>query len=130
MPRDWKDLTDEEVLNFDGPQTAEIARYDRILQKRSIDAMLALTSGLSGLGDTIYKMHQGLKDKADEAFKIYERESRAEARRQKSVVWLTIVIAVSTVVYTGITAASVLATRQANQIQRDALDWQKQHTRP
>jgi hypothetical protein len=126
MPRNWQDITDDEILNFDGPQTAEIARYERIMQKRAIDAMLSLKDRLTGLGDTIYRMHQGLKDKADEVFKVYERESQAQARQQKSVIWLTIVIAVSAVLYTVITAVSVYATFQANQIQRDALDWQKQ----
>jgi hypothetical protein len=125
MPRNWQDITDDEILNFEGPQTAEIARYERIMQKRSIDAMLGPRDRLTGLGDTIYKMHQGFKDTADEAFKLYELESQAQARRQKSVMWLTIVIPVSTVLYTGITAASVYATRQANQIQRDALDWRE-----
>jgi hypothetical protein len=40
MPRHWRDFTDDELLNFDGPQTAEIARYDRILQKHATEACL------------------------------------------------------------------------------------------
>jgi len=42
MPKDWKDISDDEVLNFSGPQTAETARYERIMQKRSIDAIVGL----------------------------------------------------------------------------------------
>lgn len=130
MPNNWQDITDDDILNFEGPQTAEIARYERIMQKRAIDAMLGLKGHVTGLGVTIYTMHQGLKDKADEAFKLYERESQAQARQQRAVWWLTIVIAASTFLYTVITAVSVYATFQATQIQRDAFDWQKQHAHP
>jgi hypothetical protein len=130
MPKDWKNIADDEILNFEGSQTAEIARYERIMQKRSSDAMLVLTDRLMGLGDTIHKMHQGLRDKADEAFQLYERESQAQARQQRAIWWLTAVIAIFTAAYTLITAMSVYATFQANAIQQGLLDWAKQHPQP
>ena len=40
MSKDWKDLTDDELLNSRGNQSAEaIARYQRIINKKTIDAM-------------------------------------------------------------------------------------------
>ena len=40
MSKDWKDVTDDELLNFGGSQSAEvIARYQRIMDKKTIDAM-------------------------------------------------------------------------------------------
>jgi hypothetical protein len=150
MPKDWKDYTDDELLNFDDPQTAEIARYDRIMQKHANDAMLGLKGSLAGLSETMDKqadavispirdlkgsletlgdcmslMHEGLTDKADEAFKRYEREARARAQQQKAVRWLTYVIAASTVAYTLITGASVWATFQSNHIRKEMLEFQE-----
>ena len=125
MPIHWKDLTDDEMLNFEEPQTAVIARYDRIMQKHATQAMLGLKDRLTGLGETIYKMHLGLSDKADEAFRLYERGARAQAQQQRAIRMLTWVIALSTVAYTGITAASVWATFQSNNTQRESLELQR-----
>ena len=65
MPKHWTEYTEDELLNFDGPQTADLARCHRIMQKHSIDAMLGLKDCLTGLSQTIHNMHQGLKDEAD-----------------------------------------------------------------
>lgn len=152
MPQHWTEYTEDELLNFDGPETTEIARRDRIVQKHGIDAMHELKDCVTDLGQTIYAihqeltdqadkvtltltdvgnrvtdlddniglMHEGLSEKADEAFKLYRRE--AQAKQQKAIRWLAIVIGASTVVYTLVTGASVWATIQSNHIQREMLE--------
>lgn len=125
MPRDWKDISDDEVLNFSGPQTAEIARYDRIMQKRSIDAIVGLRDKVSGLMETVFRASQGFQEKSDNLFHLYERISKAQGRQQLVLVILTVVVAASTVAYTWITWQSVTAMREANDIQRQFLELQK-----
>jgi hypothetical protein len=139
MPKHWTEYTEDELLNFDGPQTAEIARYDRIMQKHGIDSMHGLKDRLAGLsetltdvgtrltdlGDNITLMHEGLTEKADEASKLYQRELQAQEKQQKAIRWLTIMIAASIVLYILITGASVWATIQSNHIQREMLEFQE-----
>lgn len=125
MPKDWKDISDDEILNFDGPQTAEIARYERIMQKRSIDAVVGLRDKVTGLMETVYRASQGFQERSDRLFELYERISKAQGRQQLVVVVLTVVVAASTVAYTCITWQSVAAMREANEIQRQLLELQK-----
>ena len=139
MPKNWTEYTEDDLLNFDGPQTAEIARCDRIIQKHSIDAMHGLKDRLAGLsetltdvgtrltdlGDNVALMHEGLTEKANEAFKLYQRELKAQEKQQNAIRWLTIIIAASIVVYSLITGASVWATIQSNHIQREMLELQE-----
>lgn len=125
MPKDWKEISDDEILNFAGPQTAEIARYERIMQKRSIDAVVGLRDKVTGLMETVYRASQGFQEKSDHLLDLYERISKAQGRQQLVLVILTVVVAVSTVAYTWITWKSVAAMREANEIQRRLLEFQK-----
>lgn len=125
MPKDWKDISDDEILNFAGPQTAEIARYERIMQKRSIDAVVGLRDKVTGLMETVYRASQGFQEKSDKLLDLYERISKAQGRQQLVLVILTVVVAASTVAYTWITWQSVAAMREANEIQRQLLELQK-----
>jgi len=38
MSRDWRNVSTDEILNFVGSQTNTIARYERIMQQRSIES--------------------------------------------------------------------------------------------
>jgi hypothetical protein len=125
MPKDWKDISSDEILNFDGAQTAIMARYERIMQQRSIDAVIGLRDKVTGLMETIYRASQALQDKTDKLLGLYDRISSAQGRQQKIVIGLTIVLAVSTALYTWITWQSVAAMREANEIQRELLQLQK-----
>lgn len=125
MPKDWKDISDDEILNFSGPQTAEIARYERIMQKRSIEATIGLRDKVTGLMETVYRASQGFQEKTDKLIELYERISKAQGRQQLALVILSIVVAASTVAYTWITWQSVAAMREANEIQRQLLEFQK-----
>ena len=126
MSKDWKDISDDEILNLAGSQSAEvIARYERIMQKRSIDAVASLRDKVTGLMETIYRASQGLQDKTDQLLALYNRISAAQSRQQVVVIILAIVVAVSTAAYTWITWQSVAAMREANEIQRQLLELQK-----
>ncbi len=60
MNSDWKNVSDDEILNFTGTrENSTTARYERILQKRTTDATEELKNKLSGLIETIYRASQG-----------------------------------------------------------------------
>jgi hypothetical protein len=125
MPKDWKDIDDDEILNFSGPQTAEIARYERIMQKRSIEAVVGLRDKVTGLMETVYRASQGLQEKSEQLFVLYARISKAQGRQQLILIILSVVVALSTAAYTWITWQSVAAMRDANEIQKQLLEMQK-----
>lgn len=125
MPKDWKDITNDEMLNFDGSQTAIMARYERIMQQRSTEAVTGLRDKVTGLMETIYRATQGLQEKTDKLLELYDRMSRSQARQQNVVIGLTVVLAFSTAIYTWITWQSVSVMREANEIQRQVLQLQK-----
>jgi len=124
MPKDWKDISNDEILNFDGSQTAIMARYERIMQQRSTEAVIGLREKVTGLMKTIYRANQGIQERTDKLLALYDRISRAQARQQKVVIGLTVVLALSTTIYTLITWQSVSAMREANEIQRQLLQLQ------
>ena len=82
MPKDWKDIPDDEVLNFEEAHTGKMACYERIMQKKSIDAIVSLRDKLVELMEAIYKASQGLQAKTDQLFALYERISRSQGRQQ------------------------------------------------
>ena len=114
MPKDWKEIDTDEVLNFEGPQTAQIARYERIMQQRNVEATTLLKDKVTGLAETLYRASQGIQGK-------YESFSKSQTKQQNIIIALTIVIALSTTVYTFITWQSVTAMRESNKIQNQLL---------
>jgi hypothetical protein len=75
--------------------------------------------------ETIYRASQGIQEKSDQLLDLYNRISASQSRQQAVVIGLTIVLAISTALYTWITWQSVAAMREANEIQRQLLDLQK-----
>lgn len=120
MPKDWNDLTDDEILNFDGSQTAIIARYERIMDKKTIDALMEVRMGLFDVKKSMHVVTDKLGARLIEAEKIQKEAATSQSKLQRVTIALTVVIALSTVVYTWITWQSVQAQREANQIQREA----------
>lgn len=120
MTKDWKEISDDEILNFDGPQTAEIARYDRIMRKRTVDALSQVWAGLFDVKKSLHIVSDKLEARLLEAEKLQRKSAESQTKLQQVTIALTIVIAISTVVYTWITWQSVQAQREANQIQREA----------
>jgi hypothetical protein len=125
MPKDWKEISNDELLNFDGSQTAIMARYERIMQQRSTDAVIGLRDKVTGLMETIYRASQGIQEKTDKLSELYNRISVSQSRQQAVVIGLTVVLAISTALYTWITWQSVAAMREGNEIQRQLLYLQK-----
>lgn len=126
MPKDWKEIDTDEVLNFEGPQTAQIARYERIMQQRNIEATNLLKDKVTGLTETIYRASQGIQEK-------YDAYSSSQTKQQNIIIALTVVIALSTAVYTFITWQSVSAMKESNNIQKQLLqlklEKQKEHNK-
>ena len=125
MPKNWSDITDDQILNFDGSQPAIIVRYERIMQKKSIDSLHALRDKLTELMEAIHGASQGLQVKTDELINLYGNISKAQGRQQFVLIALTVVIAISTAFYTWTTWQSVSAMREANEIQRQLLEPKK-----
>ena len=131
MPKDYKAFSDEELLNFEDANTAQMSRYSRIMQHRANEAALQLAKQLNGVTETIYRASQSAQEKASTLLnKIDEAMSRADAaigaaeaaaseqrKQQKIITRLTLVLAVSTAVYTGINAVSTYQAYRGNQIQ-------------
>lgn len=126
MPKDWKEISDDELLNFDGPQTAEIARYDRIMSKKTVDALMQVWAGLFDVKKSLHTVADKLEGRLLAAEKVQKEAAESQAKLQRVAIALTVVIAISTVVYTWVTWQSVQAQREANQIQREALETQAQ----
>ena len=60
--------------------------------------------------------------KADELKILYGNISKAQGRQQSVLIALTVVLAISTALYTWTTWESVSAMREANEIQRQLLE--------
>ena len=126
MPKDWNELTDDEILNFEEAHTGRMARYERIMQQRGIESTNLLKDKITGLTETIYRASQGIQDK-------YESYSSSQTKQQNRIFALTVVIALSTAVYTVITWQSVTAMNESNNIQKQLLQIelkkQKEHNK-
>ena len=129
MVKDWKEIPDDEILNFEDAHTGKMARYERIMQKKSIEAVAGLRDKVTGLMETVHRASQGLQDKTNELMSLYGKISHAQGRQQKILITLSIVVAVSTAAYTWITWQSVTAMREANEIQRQFLELEKSKPR-
>ena len=119
MPKDWKELTDDDLLNYEGPLTAQIARYDRIMAKKMHDALQNVWGGLFDVKKTMHSSTAKIEVRLTESEKIQRKAAASQTTLQGVTIALTVVIALSTVVYTWITGQSVQAQREANQIQRE-----------
>ena len=122
MSKNWKDITDDEILNIEVGSDELNARYNRIMQKKSIDSIIALQDKLTGLMETIYRASQDLKEKTEEVIGMYDKIHNSQSRHQFVIIVLSIIIALSTIAYTCITWQTVSAMREANSIQRKLLD--------
>ncbi|WP_036499370.1 hypothetical protein [Nitrosococcus oceani] len=118
MAKDWKELTTDELLNFNGPETAEIARFERIMQQRTAESLREFQSELSNTANHINQSTDRIVGVGNRLIKTIEAQGGAQKKHQRSIVWLTVVIAVATVAYVIITWFSVQTMQEANDIQR------------
>jgi len=126
MAKDWKELTDDEILNFDAAHTAKMSQYDRIMSQKNIMALNSLKDKITGLIETIYRASQGTQEKAEKLISLFGKSTKSQNRQQIIIIILTVVIAVSTILYTWITYQSVSTMRDANKIQIQMLGLEKE----
>ncbi|WP_196161326.1 hypothetical protein [Reinekea sp. G2M2-21] len=116
MPKNWNEIETDDILNFHGAQTADIARYQRIMEFKNIQALSELRAGLFELQKTIHIVG----DKAEERLKSVEQSqksaSEAQGKMNAITIALTVVIALSTAVYTWITWESLKVQKDSNRI--------------
>ena len=126
MAEDWKDISDDTILNYSGgPNDPAVSdRYQRILQKRSTDAVHALNDKLTGLIKTVDRASQGLKEKTDELLALYDRISKLQSSQQRVLIALSLALVLCTAGYVWINWKSVSAMREANGIQQQLLEIQ------
>ena len=121
MKTHWEKIKTDEMLNYEGGQTHEIARYDRIMRHRETVELENVRNALFDLKDAVHKSTKQLETSINEAAKKQERA-------QKVGIALTVVIAIATVAYAGTTWLSVRTQREANEIQRELLESQLTET--
>lgn len=133
MPKNWDEIDINDMLNFTDARTGKMAQYGRIMQHQLTNSVSILSEKLVGVMETIYKAHQGLKEKADGLQNVYteisekqidsyRRIAESQTRLQKWLIALTFIIALSTVAYVFITWKSVTAIKESNEIQRQFLE--------
>jgi len=101
------------------------AKYSRILQHRSAEAVHELSQKVAGLMATIHTVGQLMQEKVDQLREDSNKAAESQGRQQRSIRWLTAVIAIATVFYTLVTTASVIATFHGNAIQRQPIEASK-----
>jgi hypothetical protein len=140
MPMDWREIPIDTVLNSETANTAEIGRYNRILQHLSAEATNGLVKQLQGVSQTIYRASQLAEaraekvipkmdlaiTKADEAIEKAAQAATAQARQQRAMKWLTITLVACTVAYTLINAWVGYEMREANTIQAQVAEAAKE----
>ncbi|MFH1674227.1 MAG: hypothetical protein ABIF87_12480 [Pseudomonadota bacterium] len=117
MPTNWKDINEDAILDFTDANTGLMAQYQRIMERRSRDAMESLKDQVSHLTETLQKESNALQEKTQQLIKSYETISEAQGKQKKVTIALSIVIAIATLVYTGFTCWSVTVMKDSNQIQ-------------
>jgi hypothetical protein len=127
MPKSHNDLTNDDILNAVTANTAEMSRYDRILQARSTEATMELRDNIGALTTTIDKASGGLKATTDQLLAQYKDASALQTRQQTLMIRLTLAIVAATIAYTFVTAWSVMVMRDGNEIQRALLQQSKGH---
>ncbi len=118
MPKDWKEIDLDEILNFDDAHTGQMARYERIMRQREIEALSNVHAGLLDLKKVIHASSDKLEKRMEVLEEKLEASAQTQSKLQKITLWLTLVIMLATVMYTWITWQTVTVQREANEIQR------------
>lgn len=123
-PRHHTEISLEEALNYEGPNTALMDRYNRIVQAHAIKSMGRLADGLVGVMETIHRGAQlaaekaeAAMKKADDAIKSADMGAEEQRRQQRAMWWLTAALVACTAVYTVINGIGLYEASRANDIQ-------------
>lgn len=114
MKTDWTTINTDDLLNWDGAQTDQIARYDRIMRHRETLALENVSNAMFDLKSAMHKSTKRLETSIDTA-------AEKQGRLQLLGIVLTVVIAFASIAYAVTTVLSVQAQREANAIQRELL---------
>jgi len=125
MPKDWKEIDIDEMLNFEGAHTGQMERYERIMRQKEIEAMKNVYSGLFDLQRSIHLSTEKIEARLKTFEKLLDKFSKTQGWLQRITVALTIAIALSTAFYTWITWQAVQAQREANLIQEKLIEKSK-----
>lgn len=118
MPKDWKNISEDDILNFDGAHTGQMAQYERIMRNKTNNALMEVRMGLHDVKKATIQSSEKIEAALQEA----ERSSR---KFKKATIALTIVVAVATVFYSVVTWQAVQVDKESNQIQREILEFQR-----
>ena len=121
MPRDWKDIGLDEILNFDDAQTGRMAQFERIMRHKEIEALSKVHTGLSDLEKAIHDSSNKLENQMKVLEVKLETSAQMQNKLQKITIALTVVIAIATVAYALITWQTVTIQQETNEIQRQLL---------
>jgi hypothetical protein len=124
MPRSWKEIPVDLVLDDETANTAEMARYERIMQHRSTQATIGLTDTIRRAAEVAEEKSKILVSKldiaiskADDAINRADAAATAEGRRQTAMTALTLTLVACTLTYTAINGWSAWEMHQGNKIQ-------------
>ena len=121
MPKDWKNESIDDILNYNEAHTGRLHRYGRIMRQFEIDALKEVRAGLFDVKKAVLAASGQLGNDVTDFSKTVSRATAKQGKFQKATIALTVVIALASVLYTWVTWQSVLAQREANEIQRIAI---------
>ncbi len=121
MPRDWKQIDIDEILNFDEGHTGRMAQYERIMRQKEIEALYNVHAGLVDFKKAIHQTSDRLEKRLEVLEGLQDNTAKTQGKLQRITIALTVVIALATVTYTWVTWETVQAQREANEIQKQAL---------
>ncbi len=123
MSKNWEELTDDDLLNVTGSQSPEvIARYQRVMDKKTITALMEVRMGLFDVVKSMHVVTDRIEARLLESEKLQKESAASQSKLQLVTILLTVVIALATIVYTWITYESVQVQRESNNIQIKALE--------
>ena len=120
MP-DWTEISEDDLLNYGEAHTGQMARYDRIMRRNTNIELRNVHAGLHDVKVATMKS----AEKIEAALKDAEKSSN---KFQKATIALTLVIAIATAIYTWVTWISVQINRDANQLQKELIEFQKKQS--
>jgi hypothetical protein len=125
VTKDFENIDISEILNYEYANTAVMARYERIMQHRTIEAMNGLSGRLDsvvnklvGVMETIHRVGQLAQEKANQAILAAGNARQAQGRQQRAMYVLTAALVLCTLAYTGINYWVAVEMREGNEIQR------------
>ena len=121
MPKDWKQINIDEILNFNHADTGLMAQYERIMRQKEIEALDNVHAGLVDLKKAIHQTSDRLEKRLEVLEGLQDKTAQTQGKLQRITIALTVVIALATVTYTWVTWETVQAQREANEIQKQAI---------